>query len=50
LPGPFTGPWLLTEEAVAIALAWRLIQIVAEVICFGAVLLLGLPSSLRSTT
>jgi hypothetical protein len=42
------APWLPAEQAIAVALAWRLIQIVAEAVCFAGVALSGLPGSLRS--
>ncbi len=40
------SPWMPAEQALAVALAWRMLQIVAEIACFAAVAAWGLPGSL----
>jgi len=42
------SPWLAPEHALAAALAWRLVQIVAEIACFLAVAAVKLPPSLAT--
>jgi glycosyltransferase 2 family protein len=41
--------WMPGEEALAVSLAWRLVQIVAEIAGFAGIAALGLPASLRSS-
>lgn len=36
--------WIPTEQAIAVALAWRLLQVIAEIVTFGAVVAGGLPN------
>jgi glycosyltransferase 2 family protein len=40
--------WMPGEEALAASLAWRLVQIVAEIAGFAGIAALGLPATLRS--
>jgi hypothetical protein len=41
------APWMAPEQAIVVALAWRLVQVAAEAACFGGVVAWGLPGSLR---
>ncbi|WP_435011305.1 lysylphosphatidylglycerol synthase transmembrane domain-containing protein [Tundrisphaera lichenicola] len=41
-------PWMSPGQAIAIALAWRLIQIIAEAGCFAGIVATGLPQRLRT--
>ncbi|MDG3005858.1 lysylphosphatidylglycerol synthase domain-containing protein [Paludisphaera mucosa] len=40
------SPWMPAEQALVASLAWRLIQIVAEVLCFALMAAWGLPKTL----
>ncbi len=40
------APWMTPSNAIAIALAWRLIQIIAEIACSAVVAAIGLPDRL----
>lgn len=40
--------WLPAEKAMTIALAWRLVQVLAELACFAASAAFGLPAVLKS--
>jgi hypothetical protein len=41
------APWMTPGHAITIALAWRLIQIIAESGCFAIIVATGLPDTLR---
>jgi uncharacterized membrane protein YbhN (UPF0104 family) len=41
------APWMTPGHAIAIALAWRLIQIIAEAGCFAIIVGTGLPDTMR---
>ena len=41
------APWMAPEQAIVVALAWRLVQVAAEAACFGGVVAWGLPGSLK---
>jgi hypothetical protein len=43
------SPWIAAEQAIVISLTWRLLQILAEIICFGGVACLGLPGATKIT-
>jgi hypothetical protein len=40
------APWMTPGQAIAIALAWRLIQIIAEAGCFAIIVAMGLPDTM----
>ena len=42
------SPWMPAEQALAVALAWRLVQVVAEIVCFACAAAFGLPASLSA--
>ncbi|WP_168221768.1 lysylphosphatidylglycerol synthase domain-containing protein [Aquisphaera giovannonii] len=42
------SPWMPAEEAFVLSLAWRLVQVAAEMLCFVAVAAWGLPGSIAA--
>lgn len=45
----FLSAWMPGEQAIAVALAWRLVQIVSEIVAFVGIAATGLPQSLSGT-
>jgi uncharacterized membrane protein YbhN (UPF0104 family) len=43
------SPWLPPGQAIMVALAWRLVQMISEVVCFVGVAAWGLPGSMVCT-
>ncbi len=41
------APWIGAETAIAVALAWRLVQVVAEIVGFALIATTGLPERMR---